>query len=92
MGIAREFNERLEKGEIGPSVGRRVVWWVKRLWGEKVGREEQEIRWKMGKRKRASLAWALNDVIGRRFWIAGVYKVTSSSSQPPHQTNTHAHR
>jgi ATP-binding cassette subfamily C (CFTR/MRP) protein 1 len=75
MRKAKEYNERLARGEVTPSFGRKTVWWVRRRLESSVSQEEQERKWREGKRKRPSLAWALNDVIGRRFWIAGVYKV-----------------
>lgn len=37
-------------------------------------RREKDYRTKWGK-KRASLAWSLNDVFGRSFWVGAVYKV-----------------
>jgi len=80
--IANTYNKRLENGEVKPSFARQGVWWCKRRWrnvrrcNEKMTKEDQEASWKKAKRKRASLAWALNDIIGRRFWIAGVYKVS----------------
>lgn len=95
---AKVYNERLEKGEVKPGLGRRGVWWSKRILkncrrsvfgrkgsgerGKELTKEEQELKWRKAKRKRASLVWALNDVIGSRFWIAGIYKVRKTPLKP----------
>lgn len=51
--------------------------WRREKWEKvKVTREEQERGWRRDEgRGRASLVWALNDVLGRRFWIAGAFEV-----------------
>lgn len=70
---AKAFNEKLDKGEIKPSLYRRTVW--KLSPGGKETRQRREKKWRESQRKTASLAWSLNDVLGRSFWGGGIYKV-----------------
>ncbi|KAJ6518372.1 ABC protein [Mycena vulgaris] len=74
---AGTWNARLERGEVGPGVWRRVGW---ALPGR--DRERLEREWKEGEgRREASLAWALNDVLGHLFWRGGAFKVVCDTSQ-----------
>lgn len=84
VAAAQDWNARLARGEIKPSVTLRAKWCFQAVrqgkgkgwsgYGER--RRELEARWreKDGVRE-ASLAWALNDTIGRSFWLGGVFKV-----------------
>ncbi|KAJ7175120.1 ABC protein [Mycena crocata] len=84
---AEEWNNKLERGEVRPGVGRRVGWIFAGAWagigrGKGKGRKEREREWRdKGGRREASLAWALNDVLGREFWKGAVFKVVSDTSQ-----------
>ncbi|KZT00765.1 ABC protein [Laetiporus sulphureus 93-53] len=56
-------------------------WWL-RACGSRERGKEFERRWRKGEGKReASIAWALNDVFGWRFWTGGVFKVIGDTSQ-----------
>ncbi|KAJ7500976.1 ABC protein [Mycena galericulata] len=74
---AEDWNARLNRGDVGLGWLKRVAWALpgrdgaalEKAWREKDGRRE------------ASLAWALNDVLGHMFWRAGVFKVVSDTSQ-----------
>lgn len=80
VAAAQDWNARLARGEITPSLTQRAKWCLQAVrqgrsgYGER--RRELEARWreKDGLRE-ASLAWALNDTIGRSFWLGGVFKV-----------------
>ncbi|KAJ7063750.1 ABC protein [Mycena amicta] len=73
---AEEWNAGLLDGRNNPSRFLRVGWAVK---GHRAVREK---RWREADGQReASLAWALNDVFGRRFWIGGVFKVVADTGQ-----------
>ncbi|KAK7018185.1 ABC protein [Favolaschia claudopus] len=83
---AGEWNKRLERGErgTGPGVLRRVGWVVRDGWkgGRRERREERERWWReVGGRREASLAWSLNDVLGRMFWKGGLFKVGQDTAQ-----------
>lgn len=73
--MAREYNTKLANGDIGP--GLKGVWWSLR--GQ---RKEKEAEWreKTGKKK-ASLAFALNDSVKWWFWSAGFLKVVGDTAQ-----------
>ena len=61
--VADEYNARLERGEIKPSL-RQVVWWSMRG-----GRETREKEWReKSGRKKPSLHWAMNDAVTYWFW------------------------
>lgn len=64
---AEAYNARLERGEIGPGVVRRVKWVF--------GRGEER-EWREGKvgRREASLVMTCNEVFMRWFWVGGIYK------------------
>ncbi|KAJ6471750.1 ABC protein [Mycena vitilis] len=75
---AETHNARLARGELKPGMVKRAGWMLRgrerraalqRKWEEKDGRKE------------ASLAWALNDVLGHLFWKGGVFKVIQDTSQ-----------
>ncbi|KAI6025620.1 ABC protein [Pisolithus orientalis] len=91
---ATDWNVRLEKGEIHPSVLRRLVWAITAIPSEmdrKHGSEKRnyserraalEKHWKdVDGKKAASLAWALNDVFGWSFWLGGIFKVFGDTAQ-----------
>ncbi|PCH42273.1 hypothetical protein WOLCODRAFT_137808 [Wolfiporia cocos MD-104 SS10] len=71
---AAEYNVRLANGEITP--GLRGLWWSIR--GKRAEREKQW-REKDGK-KRASLAYALNDSVKWWFWTGGFMKLVADVS------------
>jgi ATP-binding cassette, subfamily C (CFTR/MRP), member 1 len=86
---AEAYNLRLQNGEIRPGTSTQCIWWclrnivhpVSTIRNRKIPkptREQQETRWRLESRRTASLAWALNDVLGNRFWIAGAYKVPNA--------------
>ncbi|KAG8758519.1 hypothetical protein FRC14_008012 [Serendipita sp. 396] len=78
---ADDWNARLLKGEITPPLRLRVLWRVRSLWGgPKIDEMTNTWRAKDGM-KHASIAWALNDVLGREFWAGGVFKVVGDTSQ-----------
>ncbi|EIN03766.1 ABC protein [Punctularia strigosozonata HHB-11173 SS5] len=84
--VAAEYNSKLAAGEIKPSAWKRVTWSVKALKGGKGSygdrRKALEIKWQeVDGRKDPSLAYALNDVFGLSFWLAGVFKVFGDTSQ-----------
>lgn len=72
--VAKEFNERLERGEIGPGV--KGIWWSIRG-----NRREKEKEWKEANKKKASLVWAMNDSVKWWFWSAGLFNVVSNVAQ-----------
>ncbi|EUC58392.1 ABC transporter protein YOR1 [Rhizoctonia solani AG-3 Rhs1AP] len=57
--------------------------WARRVEKAKVNPEERKRRFGLGSRDDSgpSLALALNDVLGRRFWIGGLFKVVGDVSQ-----------
>jgi ATP-binding cassette subfamily C (CFTR/MRP) protein 1 len=68
---AADWNARLDRGEVHAGILRRTVW---SLPGR--DRTELERKWREGEgRRQASLAWALNDVLGHMFWRGGMFKV-----------------
>ncbi|KAF7332750.1 ABC protein [Mycena kentingensis (nom. inval.)] len=73
MRKAAERKRRIEAGEIQPSVWRKLLWAVP-------GRDRVKLE-RAWREPDASLAWALNDVLGHLFWRAGVFKVVSDTSQ-----------
>ncbi|KZP00831.1 ABC protein [Calocera viscosa TUFC12733] len=68
---AEEYNAKIDSGEIRITA-------LKKL-------RSRVFRWrsedKYTGRKRASIAWALNDVFGRGFWAGGLFKVVGDTSQ-----------
>ena len=82
---ADEWNARLAKGDIKPSLIKRAKWSIQALGGQGSYRERRaalESRWReVDGRRQPSLAWALNDVFGRDFWFGGGFKVIGDTSQ-----------
>ncbi|KAI0661576.1 ABC protein [Cubamyces menziesii] len=82
---ADEWNARLAKGDIKPSLIKRAKWSIQALRGQGSYSERRaalESRWReVDGRKQPSLAWALNDVFGRDFWFGGGFKVIGDTSQ-----------
>ncbi|OAX34172.1 hypothetical protein K503DRAFT_699205, partial [Rhizopogon vinicolor AM-OR11-026] len=87
---AADWNARLESGEISPSLLKRTSWAFRAIfrkgekqpstWSER--RAACQKRWRESEgRKKASLTWALNDVLFYSFWIGGVFKVLGDTSQ-----------
>ena len=78
---AAKYNEGLRNGTVNPNFLRRVFWFVRSLTSkQKFSELEDNWRSKDGQ-KRASLALALNDSLGRFFWIGGVAKVFADTAQ-----------
>lgn len=77
--VADEWNVRLASGEIRPSLLKRTGWNLRSLahvTEYSKMRAQLEKQWlEVGGRKEPSLAWALNDVFGWRFWSGGLSKV-----------------
>ena len=79
--VAEEWNARLEKGEVNPSMMTRVRWLFTSLHGGP-DTKESERRWRVKDgRKEPSIAGALNDVLGWTFWSGGLFKVVGDTSQ-----------
>ncbi|KAJ7777514.1 ABC protein [Mycena maculata] len=82
---AAEWNAGLDDGTINPRVFTRFLWSIKALGGGleyRARRAALEKRWReVDGRKEASLAWAMNDVLGHLFWIGGAFKVCGDTSQ-----------
>ncbi|KIJ14255.1 hypothetical protein PAXINDRAFT_169871 [Paxillus involutus ATCC 200175] len=90
LAAAADWNERLEKGDIHPSYLARLSFALRAIpanqddkaltYAER--RVALEKYWRqVDGRKEASLAWALNDVLGRMFWLGGVFKVIGDTAQ-----------
>jgi hypothetical protein len=78
---AAEWNARLDKGEISPFLYLKTLWGVKSFVGGP-SVQQQTINWQQKDgRKEASIARALNDVLGREFWAGGIFKVFGDVSQ-----------
>lgn len=76
---AEEWNEALRRGEIEPTLFRKFIWCLRSLVNGSEFQEtfhsfEREWREKTGL-KEPSLAFALNDTLGRIFWSGGAIKV-----------------
>lgn len=68
---AQAWNERLDNGEVQASLVTRAVWRIKSV-GRKTKYQDYVKHWReVDGRKEASLAWAINDVLGRSFWAGG---------------------
>lgn len=74
------YNEKLERGEIKPPVGKKIRWALGGGKGKNRAEKEQEWRQSSGK-KSPSLFWALSDVHGTYFWYGGLYKVVADTLQ-----------
>ena len=85
VAAANDWNTRLASGEIAPSVFQRAKWSMKALHGQGSYAERRaalETGWREDTgRKQPSLAWALNDVLGRNFWLGGAIKVVGDTAQ-----------
>jgi len=76
---AEEWNEALRRGEIEPTLFRKFIWCIRSLrngtgFKETFDSFEREWREKTGLKK-PSLAFALNDTLGKFFWSGGAIKV-----------------
>ncbi|KAG1750701.1 ABC protein [Suillus lakei] len=90
VNAAADWNGRLERGELRPSLLKRTGWVLRAIFnkGQTQGatwierREAFHKRWRESEgRKEASLAWALNDVFGYLFWTGGLFKVFGDTAQ-----------
>ncbi|KAG1879712.1 ABC protein [Suillus subluteus] len=84
---AADWNERLESGELRPSLFKRTGWALNAIsrkqgttWSERRAAFQKYWRESAG-RKEASLTWALNDVFLSVFWIGGALKVFGDTAQ-----------
>ncbi|KAL1739021.1 ABC transporter transmembrane region-domain-containing protein, partial [Schizophyllum fasciatum] len=82
---AAEYNERLTRGDIRPTLRQRATWNLRALgspahYTECRAQLERDWRTTHGRRE-ASLAWALNDALGRQFWLGGLFKVVGDTGQ-----------
>ncbi|TFK93972.1 ABC protein [Polyporus arcularius HHB13444] len=83
---ANDWNTRLANGEIKPGIYKRTKWAVQALRGNGGGSHRErraalETQWReVDGRKQASLAWSLNDVLGRDFWFGGIFKVIGDTA------------
>ncbi|KAF8530143.1 ABC protein [Hysterangium stoloniferum] len=80
---AEEWNAKVKAGEIQPTWTKKGFWAVKALsgifrqgWRAKYTRYID--KWS---HREASLAWALNDIVGWQFWISGGVKVFGDVAQ-----------
>lgn len=74
---ADEYNARLAAGDVKPPVFKRAKWALSK--GQRSDKE-QEWRIKDGKKK-ASLAWSLNEGVALFFWTGGLFKVVGDTAQ-----------
>ena len=79
---ANEWNAKLLSGETKPGLRKKMGWAVRAIrgangttWSDRMAVQERNWR-EVGGRKEASLAWALNDVLGMNFWISAAFKVS----------------
>lgn len=83
--LAEAWNTKLDAGDVHPNVLKRFVWNLKALRAGtdfSKSRSDLESEWRTTSgRKHASLAWSLNDVLGRMFWYGGLFKVLGDTSQ-----------
>ena len=90
VNAAAEWNNKLDRGEIHPSVLQRLLWDIRAIRAIKTNDTSRgqtyrercialEEHWRsVGGRKTASLAWALNDVFGWSFWLGGIFMVCAA--------------
>ncbi|KAJ7593413.1 ABC protein [Mycena floridula] len=82
---ARRWNSELDQGKIDPSFLARCRWNLSSLMAGRRYKEHRatlEDQWRrIGGRRSPSLAWALNDVFGRQFWLGGAFKVVADTTQ-----------
>ncbi|KAG8878402.1 hypothetical protein FRB97_002483 [Tulasnella sp. 331] len=68
---ADAWNARLDSGEMKAPLTKRVSWTLKSMGQTKKYREFEQ-KWRnVDGRREPSLAWAINDVLGRSFWAGG---------------------
>ncbi|TCD60600.1 hypothetical protein EIP91_009818 [Steccherinum ochraceum] len=83
--VAEEWNDKLDKGEVYPTLYTRVKWNVQSLRHPGTYAEHRsalEKHWReVDGRREASLVWALNDVFGISFWLGGLFKVFGDTAQ-----------
>lgn len=84
INAAAEWNAKLDRGEIRASALKRLIWDIRAIKADSSSRGQTykerravlEEQWrKVRGRKKASLAWTLNDVFGWSFWLGGIFKV-----------------
>ncbi|KAH8099948.1 ABC protein [Cristinia sonorae] len=85
VNAASEWNAKLAKGEINPSLFTRAKWSLQSLrhattYSERRATLEKQWR-EVDGLKEPSLVWALNDVFGRSFWLGGLFKVFGDTAQ-----------
>ena len=84
MHDAKSYNDQLEKGEIEPGLLTKATWRARSCFMSKSSKEsfmeKKRKDWITQQMRHASLAWALNDVFKRSFWLGGAYKARSSFS------------
>jgi hypothetical protein len=85
---AIEYNSKLASAEIKPGLWMRAKWSVKALRGGKGSygdrKQAMEMKWReVDGLKEPSLAWALNDVFGLSFWLAGIFKASCAHTSIP---------
>ena len=73
---AREYNKRLDAGEIEPALFTKIKWRLSR--GDI---EEKQRKWKRNKRRHASLFWTMSHVVGLFFWLGGFSKIIGDTAQ-----------
>lgn len=77
---AKAWNEKLDRGEVKAPLGTRTIWRIKSI-GRPGRYQDYVTHWReVDGRKEASLAWAINDVLGRSFWAGGMAIVHLFSS------------
>lgn len=90
INAAAEWNAKLDRGEIRASALKRLIWDIRAIKADSSSRGQTykerravlEEQWrKVRGRKKASLAWALNDVFGWSFWLGGIFKAIGDTSQ-----------
>ncbi|KAF7330282.1 ABC protein [Mycena venus] len=85
VNAANEWNAGLDDGRINPPMFKRLIWAITALKGGLDYRNRRaalEKQWReVTGRKHASLAWAMNDVLGHMFWFGGVSKVIGDTAQ-----------
>lgn len=68
---AEEWNAKLDSGETKAPATKRIKWSVQSM-GRKERYDAHERRWReKDGRREPSLAWSLNEVLGRSFWAGG---------------------
>lgn len=82
---AEKWNKGILNGTIHPSVFRRAVWFFRSLaslthFSDAYASLESDWR-REGGQKSPNVALALNDTLGRFFWIGGLFKVIADTAQ-----------